>query len=257
MDNTVGDEDVREDDTGLVDVDGAVQHNDVHLSTLNSLDGGVLESGAVGDSAADDVVGEDAGEVRGGQVLEGGGDGREGAVVRGEDGDVLKPAEGVNEVGLGDGTGNSGKVGLDGGFGNALRDAEDRVDDVDNTAREGDILRHGLAIDQQGSVGETYSSGDVGLGLQGTVDSDIVALLANLDDLSSGDVRVSLVGEQRGNELDVLQILSSIASIEDVVRENGDNGARVGGNLLHDSAVVEEGAQGIVARSQDRDIGQV
>lgn len=103
----------------------------------------------------------------------------------------------------------------------------------------------------------TYSSGDVGLSLQGAEDSDIISLLDNLNDLSASDVRVSLIGKQRRHELHRLQILSAVASIQDVVRQNGDDGARVGGNLLHNGAVVEEGAQGIVAGSQDGDVGQV
>lgn len=146
MDDTVGDEHVRQDDAGLVHVDSAVLHNDIHLRALNSLDGGILESSAISDSAADDVVGEHAGKILSSQVGERGGDGRESTVVRRKDGDVRETAKGVNEVGLGHGSSNGSEISLDGGFGNALGDAEDGVDDVDDTTGESNILFM-LAID--------------------------------------------------------------------------------------------------------------
>lgn len=75
-----------------------------------------------------------------GDVAAGGGEALEGVVVGAEDGDVGGGFEGGDEVGLRGGAGEGGEVACDQSFGDAERDEEEFVDDVDYAVVKLEVL---------------------------------------------------------------------------------------------------------------------
>jgi hypothetical protein len=140
MVDTVGDEDIRNNDLGLVDPDSAVVDNNVELLTLRSGKRTVLEGRAVAKSVVDNVVLENALEIRLAQVGEDRANVGKGAVAGSKDSDVLLIGEVCDELGLGEGASNGGEVGGNGRVGKVLGKSEDLVDDVDDTASEVEVL---------------------------------------------------------------------------------------------------------------------
>ena len=163
MDDTVGDENVGNEDLGAVDEDGAVGEGDGDVISLQGFGGGAVhEHGAVKDGAFDDwsgdvsivawraecgqgcekltVVAENGGELIDAEVADGGTDVLEGHIVGHEDGEVGSGVDGRDEFGLGQSTGGGTEAGCDGGGGDVLRNGEDGVDDVDNAAGEVGVL---------------------------------------------------------------------------------------------------------------------
>jgi len=147
--DAVGHEHICHDHPGAVDPDGAVVadgHGDV--SAVDGRQRTVCEGGAVSHDTLDDVVGQDTRQLLGREVGDGGADGVEGRVGRGEDGDVLQGADGVDEVGGGQGAGEGGEVGGDEGVGRRWGQGEDAVDDVDGAAGEVDVLWCGRGVSE-------------------------------------------------------------------------------------------------------------
>jgi hypothetical protein len=141
VDDTVGDENIRDDDLGLVDVDSAVVNGNVKLLAIGSSESTVLESAAVAKSVVYDVVREDISEITLAGVGEDGTDVGKGTVVGNKDGDVPLTAEVGQNLGFCEGTSSGGKVGGDGSIGDVLGDAENAVDDVNDTTGEVEVLK--------------------------------------------------------------------------------------------------------------------
>lgn len=140
MDDTVGDEDIRNDNLGLVDKDIAIMDDNVDILALGSLECAVLQRAAVSDSAADNVVLEDALEVIAAEVAHDRANLGKGGVVGRKDGDVLGLGDIICDVGLGQGADDGREVGGDGGVGDVLGDGKNTVDDVDGAAGEVEVL---------------------------------------------------------------------------------------------------------------------
>lgn len=141
MNNTVGDENVRGDDASTVDKDLSVDDGDGQVGAINGLEGGTVgQTAAVADGSGNDVVGKDAGDLLGGEVTKTGADGLESSVAGSEDGDILGGVDGLNKVGGGKSSSEGRETCGDGSVGSSLGDGKDRVDDVDNTAGESNIL---------------------------------------------------------------------------------------------------------------------
>lgn len=88
--NTVGNENVRDDNLGRVEEDVAVADGDLDRAALEGGDGlSILEGAAIAHSAVNDVVLQDGGELLSGQRSDQVGNGGESTVLRGKDGDVL------------------------------------------------------------------------------------------------------------------------------------------------------------------------
>ena len=143
VEDAVRDQDVGVDDAGVVDeyraflVDG-----DRQLFVRESRELGVVaEGGAVADSALHDVVLQNLGQLLVGDVGAGSGELLEGIVVRAEDCHVRKLFEGRDEVCRGGCACKSSEVAGNQGSGDAERDQEEFVDDVDDAVVELDVLR--------------------------------------------------------------------------------------------------------------------
>lgn len=134
--NAVGNKDVGDGDAGRVDKDIAVNDGNGDLSTVESGESHVHESVAVANSAVDNVVGEDVGQVLHGEVANKVTDGAEGLVVGNEDGDIGEAINSLGELSAGEGTDSSGEVGLNSSGGDVLGNDQDAIDDVDDTAGE-------------------------------------------------------------------------------------------------------------------------
>lgn len=141
MKDTVSDEDVRNNDLGLVDKDSSVVDDNVELLTIGSSDGTVLEIAAVAKSVVDNVVLEDVLKIRLAGVSEDGANVGKGAVVGSKDGDVPLAGKIRQELSFCEGASSGGKVASDGSVGEVLGNGENTVDDVNNTASEVEILR--------------------------------------------------------------------------------------------------------------------
>lgn len=89
--NTIGNENVRDDDLSGVEEDVAVVNSNLDRAALEGGNGlSILEGAAVAHSAVDNVVLQDGGELLSGQRSDQVGNGGEGTVLRGKDSDVLK-----------------------------------------------------------------------------------------------------------------------------------------------------------------------
>lgn len=142
MYDTVSNKHVGNDNLGGVDPDTALLINsDGQVSTIERLQRcAILQAGAVSNSAADDVVGQDAGNVLLSGVGQGGSNGGEGLVGRREDGKVRGLIDGADEVCGIEGAIEGCEVGSEGGLGGAHGEGENGVDDVDYTTGEVDVL---------------------------------------------------------------------------------------------------------------------
>jgi hypothetical protein len=140
VDDTVGNEDIRGDNTGTVDKNLSVSNGDGQVCTVSGLEGSsVGQRAAVAHSTGNDVVGKDAGYLLSGKVGKAGTDSLESSVVGSEDGNILGGVDGVDEVGrvesAGERSQTCGKSGLGGGLGQS----KDSVNDVDYTTGEVNI----------------------------------------------------------------------------------------------------------------------
>jgi hypothetical protein len=141
VEDSVGDEDIRDNDLGLIDPDSSVLDKNVELLATSSVEGAVLKRRAVADGAGDDMILKNILEIRLAQVGQDGTNIGKGAVARSKDGDVPGAAEVGDQVGLGEGASNGGEVGGDGSVGDVLGDVENAVDDMNDTAGEVEVLK--------------------------------------------------------------------------------------------------------------------
>jgi len=85
--HTVADQDIGSHNLGRVNVDSAVVHGEGDLLAVHGLDGrSILDRGAIGDSAFDDMVTQDGRQLLLSQIGNQVANGVEGAVVGDEDG---------------------------------------------------------------------------------------------------------------------------------------------------------------------------
>ena len=140
--HAVRDQDVGVDDAGVVDEHGALLvDGDGQLFARESREAGVVaEGGAVAYGALHNVILQDLGQLLVGDVGSGCGELLEGVVVWAEDRHVRELFEGCNEVCCGCGAGECGEVAGDQSGGDAERDQEEFVDDVDDAVVEFDVL---------------------------------------------------------------------------------------------------------------------
>jgi hypothetical protein len=197
VDNTVGNEDVGSDDTGVVHEDTAVTDGDGELLAVGSGEGSsVLKGGRVANGAlSDDMVGKDAGSVLSAQVAKSGANVLESLVVGSEDCDVGSVVDGFKQLCRIDGSTETNKVGSQQCVGSVLRDSQHAVDDVNNTTGEVNILLW-LAIVMIKSRGSTYSCCNSRVSEQTTEEKYIAISGDSLDDLAPSDVGEQLVGQQ-------------------------------------------------------------
>ena len=142
VEDAVRDQDVGVDDAGVVDEHGALLvDGDGQLFARESREAGVVaEGGAVAYGALHNVILQDLGQLLVGDVGSGCGELLEGVVVWAEDRHVRELFEGCNEVCCGCGAGECGEVAGDQSGGDAERDQEEFVDDVDDAVVEFDVL---------------------------------------------------------------------------------------------------------------------
>lgn len=258
MDNTVGNQDVGNDDLSTVDEDTAVLlDGDGDALAVEGLDlSAVLKVSGESDGAGNDVVLQNRGDVLGGGVGEGSSDLLEGLVGGGEDGQVGGLVDGGDEISGTEGTVQGSQVGGQGGLRGESGDGQDSVDDVDNTAGEVDVLSSvSMAVSKCSIlIEQTYSSGDGSL-LEQTRGKDNVAILdSGLEVLATSDVGVLVVGEESLDESRSLGDVGAVeGAVQDVVSQKSGNGSGVVGNSL---ALLgfKQSSEGIVGRSQDGDV---
>lgn len=140
MDNTVLDENIGLDHLSIVDKDTATLHCEGESSALNSLGRTVGDIGAVDDNTRDDVIPQDSRQLFNSQVGSDITDGLERGIVGGEQCQLLKTGQGVDQVCLDDGVGEGAKVIFGEGIGQVGRDCEHVVDDMDGAAGEVEAL---------------------------------------------------------------------------------------------------------------------
>lgn len=140
VENTVGDEDIRNDNLGLIDKDITIMDGNVDILTLGSSKSAVPQRAAVSDSAVDNVVLENALEVIAAEITHDRANIRKCGVVGCKDGNVLLLDDILSEVSLSKGADDGREVGSDGSVGEVLGDAEDTIDDVNGTAGEVEVL---------------------------------------------------------------------------------------------------------------------
>ena len=145
MQDTIGQQDIGGDDAGAVDEDFAVDDGDGHVVAAKGGDGAVGQRAAVSDCAIDDVVLQNCGSLFGGEVGEDRADVLESGVVRSENGQVGSGVDGFSEVGCVDSTEEGAEPGFLSNSADVRRDGEETVDNVDNSAVEGNVLMMLLA----------------------------------------------------------------------------------------------------------------
>lgn len=142
VDDTVGDQDISGDDLGVVNENTLVADGDgEHLAVGGGELSAVHEAGRVADGAGDNMVGQDAGEVLGGQVAESRANVLESLVGGSEDGDIGGGVDGVDEVSSDDGTTEGGETSSGEDIGRDHGDGQHSVDDVNDTTSEVYVLR--------------------------------------------------------------------------------------------------------------------
>lgn len=142
--NTVGDEDIRNNDLGLVDIDSSVVDGNVEILAIGSSEGTVLKIAAVTKSVVDDVVLENILEISLASIGKDGANVGKGAVAGNKDGDVPLTGEVGQKLRFCEGASSGRKVGSDGSIGDVLGDGKNTVDDVNDTAGEVKILESQL-----------------------------------------------------------------------------------------------------------------
>lgn len=140
MEDTVGDENIRNDNLGLIDKDITVVDGNVDLLTLGSSKSAVPQRAAVSNSAIDNVVLENALEVIAAEITHNRTNIGKCGVVGSKDGNVLLLDDILSDVSLSKGTDDGREVGGDGSIGEVLGDAKYAVDDVDGTTSEVEVL---------------------------------------------------------------------------------------------------------------------
>lgn len=100
----------------------------------------------------------------------------------------------------------------------------------------------------------TYSLRNLGLHQQSRVEDDVLAVNHGTNALSAGDIGVALVGQQSGHEsAGVCDIGSHEGAIEDVVCQQGSEGARVGSQCLA-LLSAQKLSEGLIRGSEDGDV---
>jgi len=249
--NTVAGENVGDGDGGLVDLDDglviflSVADDDIiarkHLvGTISQVAQGVVENvlavDVVEQHVSKGIVGGLAGV--GGQVTQdGGGEGREGIVGGGKDGQVASTAEGTRETGKHNSRIEGGEEGSGSGDGsNAAGKGDGTVEEVDDT------------------VGYIAST-DVGLGdLDAT--NKYVAILVDGDLQQLGLViQGTLVDGESPQKLAVLQGSGGVVALNDGVVQTGNGGILVNGGRNKDSVLsvhhAQQGEQAGVLEGRD------
>lgn len=101
----------------------------------------------------------------------------------------------------------------------------------------------------------TYSLGDIGLLTETTVEADSIAHGHSLDTLSTGDIGICRVVEERGDKSGcVANVAGIVGTVQNVVLKDSSDGAGIILDHAGDSGVIEEVLDGIVAWGQDGDI---
>ena len=139
--NTVGDEDIRNDDLGLVDIDSSIVDGNVKILAIGSSEGTVLKIAAVTKSVVDNVVLENILEISLAGVGKDGANVGKGSVAGNKDGNVPLTGEVGQKLRFCEGASSGGKVGSDGSIGDVLGDGKNAVDDVNDTAGEVKVLK--------------------------------------------------------------------------------------------------------------------
>lgn len=107
------------------------------------------------------------------------------------------------------------------------------------------------------SVMVTYSLSHIRLHLQRAVKADSVPHRHRPNDLPARDVRVRLVHKQRGDESRSLSHVTSIVrAVQNMVRKEGSDHARIRGDHGGNLSVVEELLEGIVGGCENGDVGE-
>lgn len=140
MHDTTGNQHIGNDDLSRVDEHASVGDGNSNVGAVDSLEGRVGQNVAVANGSLHDVVGQDRAEVGSAEVWQSRANGLESSVGRREDGDILETVDGADEVCGSQSAGEGGEVQGSRGHRGGLRDSEDFLDDVDDTASEVDIL---------------------------------------------------------------------------------------------------------------------
>lgn len=179
MDDSVGDQNISNNNVCVVDLDTRLGNLDLDFGSIESWDLAGLKLSRVGNGSSNNVVGQDVSKLLDGKSGSDLGDSLESLVGWSEDGDVLSLGHSADEISLGEGTGELSKVVGSRGISDGCWDGENGVDNVDDSSIEGDI-----------------GGGDLGLGAISREDGNSTVLGNSLDNLSTGDVGVGGVGQQ-------------------------------------------------------------
>jgi hypothetical protein len=141
MQHSVLNKQVGIDHTSGVDEDCAVIcDRDLQILAVQAGNACVREKSAVSDNAVDNVVLQDPDQISGQEIGGCGGDLLEGFIVWYEDCDFGQLVEGVNEIQFRGSTCQCGEVASDQSIGDALRDQEEIIDDVNDSVIVLDVL---------------------------------------------------------------------------------------------------------------------
>jgi hypothetical protein len=105
----------------------------------------------------------------------------------------------------------------------------------------------------------TYSLGDIGLSAESTVEADGIVHGHDLNTLSTSDVGVCRVAEQGRDErrpIHASDVAGIVGTVQNVVLEEGGNGAGIILDHAGNRSILEEFLEGIVAWGQDGDVPQ-
>jgi hypothetical protein len=141
--NTVGDENIRSDDAGTVHENLSISNGNGQVCAVDSLErSSIGQTAAVTDSSGNDVVSKDAADLLDGEVGKTRANSLESGVVGCKNGDIFGSVDSLDEVGSGEGTSEGRKTSSDGSAGGRVGNSEDSVNDVDDSAGEGNILEN-------------------------------------------------------------------------------------------------------------------
>jgi hypothetical protein len=101
----------------------------------------------------------------------------------------------------------------------------------------------------------TYSLGDIGLLAETTVDADGIVVGNDLNTLSTSDISICRIVEQRRDKSGCAsEVAGIVGTVQNVVLKNRSDSTGVTLNKTGNSSIIEEFLDGIVAWSQDGDI---
>jgi hypothetical protein len=101
----------------------------------------------------------------------------------------------------------------------------------------------------------TDSLSDIGLLAETTVDADSIVVGSDLDTLSTSDIGICRIVEQRRDKGGCVgEVAGIVGTVQNVVLKNSSDSTGVALNKTGDSSIIEEFLDGIVAWSQDGDI---